>query len=284
MHGGETNLERNPNLEALDQADGFGYDRLMYSKGFWLEGGSALSVQPVSGSLANLVAWMVSRDSYGQSKWATVVLKNSRVTDVFQDVKVGTAGMKLSAGQPLGLDLHLMGIMPVANPSVTIGTVQDGAPYNFDETTVKVDWDASGSVGSAEKTIKTLDINIDNLLQTGDEGLRLGGLYMESLYNNADPVVTGTFTRDYTDPTTESMDPFELWLQQMVDPSSDTYDAQMQVDLTRGGVTLSLLMPNMRFRRVSQPARGTRRGTMTQTVEFLALASATQDAIILTSN
>lgn len=282
---GETDFSRNPNLEAVDQADGYGYDRLMHSQGIWIEGGAGLSVQPVSGSLANLISWMVDRDSYGQGRWATVVLANPRVRDVYQDVKVGTSALRLNAGRPLDLELRLMGIRPMSNPTISLGAIQDGAPYTFDETTVRVDWDASGSVGSAEKTIKTLEINIDNLLQSGEEGLRLGGLYMETLYNNGDPVVTGSFTRDYVDPTTEVMDPFELWLAQMVNPSSDAYNAQMQVDLTRGGVTMSLQMKNMRFRKVNQPAKGTRRGTMTQTVEFLALACADgTPGLVLTSN
>ena len=271
----ETNIERNPNLEAVDQADGVGYDQLMYSKGIWIEGAAGVSTQPVSPSILDLVTWIITRDSYGQGAFATVVMKNARRTDAYQDVKVGSAVFRMHSGAPLETELHLHGVAPSTGGAPTVGSVQAGAPYIFDEVTVGVDWDGSGSVGSAEMTIKTFEINIDNLLQTGEEGLRLGSLYMQSLYNNGDPLITGSFTRDYVDSTTESQDPFDLWLQQIANLNNASYKAKMSISMTRGSVTLSFVMGNIWFKKVGQPAKGTRRGTMTQTIEYLALADTT---------
>jgi hypothetical protein len=256
----------------------------MHSRGIWMDGNGGVSVQPVSGSLTNLLSWIFDRDSYQQGKWGTVVYSDGRRSYQYQDTKVAHAKFSLNAGRPLELELGLFGITP-ATPSIALGSIQDGAPYTFNETTVKVDWDSSGSVsGSAEKTLKTFELDVDNQLQSGEDGLRLcDSLYPQTGYNNGAGVFTGSFVRDYIDSTTESQDPYDLWLNQITVAYSDSYNAQMSVTLTRGGVSLVFTMPNMRFRVARQPANASRRGTRNQTVEFQALCTAGGAAAVTAS-
>jgi hypothetical protein len=273
----------NPNLELTDQADGFSDDRLMHSRGIWMEGNGGVSCQPVAGSLANLLEWVFDRDDYCQGKWATVVYSDGRRVYQYPDVKVASARFSLSAGAPLGLELRLLGIgEPFDSPIISPGLIQDGAPYTFDETKVQVDWDSSGTVHSnAETTLKSLELEVDNQLQGGEEGLRLcESLYPQTGYNNGAGVYTGSFVRDYIDSTTESQDPFELWIKQIGAAYSDDYNGMLKVTLSRGGVALVLSMPNTRFRTSRQPATGSRRGTINQTVEFQALTNAAGDPAV----
>ncbi len=270
---GTTGLNDNPNMQVIDQADSYEYERLPYPGGIWVEGG--INVSPIPGSMANLLTWIQERDSYNQGKYATVVLYDQMYQRQYQDVKVETATFRLTAGEPLSLELACRGIRPYTSTTISLNTVDTGGPFLWPEAVVQVDWDNTGTVhASAETTIRELEFTIENSVLSGEEGLALNSsFYPAYLWNTAALKCTGRFTRWYMPSATEANDPYTRWLAQMTSVFSNTHKAMMTTTLTRGGSTLTLAIADMRFETVTQEPAGSREGMIMQEVTFRCLSA-----------
>lgn len=273
---GTTDLEVVPNQELLDAADGYDHDHLMYSAGYHVEGNAVVSLQPIDATLESLIDWILTRDSYNQGQFATVVIKDTQVQRQFMDVKVSRATFRFTAGQPVEFELALVGIQRYTATTIAQATTDATAPYLFNEATVSVDWDVSGSA-VADTSIKSIQIDIDNRVQDPREGFRLRAqAYPTTLYNEGAPAITGRMTRDHIGGGSESQDPYSSWLTQFGTNFTDAYKARLTIAVARTE-TLTLTMDNLQFTRVAAHPRGSRRGTMDQEIEFTCLAD-TDDA------
>lgn len=253
------------NIQDFRQADYTNYQHLVYSSGAWWEGGWPISLQPVDGSLTNLVTWITSRPHYNQGRFATVVLDDSLQARYAYDVKVATATFSFRKGEPINCTLQLIGKR--TGSSCTLSTPNTGGPYLWSDTAV-----TTGDYGdtlSSDVNFESLEITIDNHVEAAEEGFRLTAAnYPTRLYNIAGIDCFGSFDRDYVDTTW-----YDGYIAQIAAPFATTSNAAITAVLTRGGQALTFTMPRVIQKMVRREPDGSNEGRIVEGIDFKALGS-----------
>lgn len=193
----------NPNYTILEWADGKGYQSQYVQAGKWAAG--EVVVPAIPGYTADLITWLMTRDSYQQATWATVTLdagydQYDRPYGVkyLTDCKITRCRIDWRTGDtPTLFRLTLAALLceQGSDPSPTMPTTD---PYMFDKCTVTLET-AGGGLAS-EVNLKAISVDIDNMVEDPSTGLRLTtSLWPQQLYNRARHRVTGTFDRDFVD-------------------------------------------------------------------------------------
>jgi len=256
-----------PNIEVFRQADNTDYEHLAYSRGHWWEGTAPVTIVPTAGTITELIDWIQTRDAYNQGKWASVYClhRDVNVVKASYDVKVRRATLRLEKGNPAAFSLELAGLNTGTSPSV--GTCATGGPYLWNEATIEQDLGAGSYSPTAD--MELIEITLDNNLEDPADGLRItSGNTPQQLYNVAGVSCTGRIERDFVDNSYHA-----LYLNQADSNFSDTYDAALRITLTRGGVTITLELPRVKFTDWVANPSGTNEGRIREEITFVALGS-----------
>lgn len=183
-----------PHFSFPRYADGNMYEYPYIEEGTWQEGDVRVPLIP--GYVQELFDWIITRDAYYQGKFATMWFDFGVVTEKYYDVKVNKAVLTIKAGAKPELVLTLQGKRVGTGEAIT-ATVVEPWEYSFKEGAVTADWD--GSTLAAENTLRTITIEIDNTLESGQEGMRIMAQdYPQTMENQLGPIVTGTLDRDFS--------------------------------------------------------------------------------------
>lgn len=269
---GTVDLKKRGNRTFPRQADYQEGQHLHYSAGEWADGSVPFTLVPDATVLADLMEWIVDRDSYNQGALATVYKYyergNTGVYESFIDCKVREATISLEKGRPVGLSLSVVGRKPgVATPTVTMKTIT--GPFLWKETEVKASY--GGEVLAKVLDIERAEIRIDNRVEDPGEGLRLvsdsdGGTYPVHIYNLAAAEITGSLTRDFiTDAISTAFS------QQVGDDFGSTYDAALKFTLARSGVSMVVDVNRVQWMEPGPDFPGDNETRLTQDVEWRSL-------------
>jgi len=261
------------NVETYRQADYTDYDHLVFSSGQWFEGGVPVALQAVEASLDDLITWITDRSTmgYNQGRFATVFILDQYQSREILDVKVREAVITLVKRQVVSLTLDLVGKEPVTPYNGPEPDVVTGGPYIYQEATLSADVGGIGSL-SVDYDFEEIEVRINNVLEDPGEGMRLdGSFYPRTLYNLGGPDVSGRFVRDI--PEKQGSDFFTKWIASLADTFGTTYDGALRISLARGGVTLQLDMPRVRWMDPRSDLPGDNRSRIQVTSDWLALGS-----------
>lgn len=252
------------------QADYNDYLHMLYSGGIWAEGGAPVSFIPDATVWAALKSWLMDRDAYNQGKFASVyIYDTARGIRAFKDVKVREFAFRFTRGEPVRLDLQLVGKGPGSgNPTPDLSGRRIG-PFLWKETVVEIDYGGLGSM-SVSVDIEGAEVRGDNMIHTPEEGMRITSTVNGPvrLYNIGGQNVTGSFTRDFVDSTV-----YDIFVALGSDDFGTTYDGQLKFTLTRGGVSAEILVNRFQLTDHAADPAGTNEGRIVETVEWQGLGS-----------
>lgn len=251
------------------QADYNDYLHLMYSSGVWAEGGIPMSCNPDATVITSLLSWIQTRDTYNQGKWASVFLYDPvRGTRAFMDVKVREAVFRFTKGEPVRLDLQLVGLSDGADSPTVVMDNREG-PFLWWETAVTYDYGGAGSLSSTVD-IEAAEVRIDNMLHDPADGLRITdtSIHPQQLYNIGDIDCSGSFSRDFLDSNV-----YTAWINQASAPFITTYDGGIQFILTRGGASITILVNRFQYTDHDAPYAGSNEGRVVEAAEWRGLGS-----------
>lgn len=275
---GSLELNRNSNPEPLELADRCNFDRLVYPKCKYWAGSVTVLLCP--GAAHDLIDhWIKERDAYSQGRWATVwVVDGLGAVRTAADVKIASASFEFSTQNAVSVSLSMIGISDGTNVTPTdYDQPTLVAPYIFKDAVVTHKPYATGSYESIH--CKSLSINIEEFLDSPEDGLRLNGSYFPAtLYNSRVYRVTGTLERDYQTVSTAQA----YWVQNedatidaAHDWNEDTYDGEIGVGIVRGAGTIAISIPHVRYTDWSPRITGGRAGVQTEVAQFMALTDST---------
>ena len=244
------------NYLPLDLADMKAYQTDYYSPGQWVEG--ELRFPLVPGALTDLLAWIQSRDSDNQGKWASAVIDCNHVVKQITDLKVRRASFDFTASEPVMCTLEVVGLTLVAGtaPTVAMPTVP---PYLFREATVVL---MTGGTSAADANCERVRVTIDTCLEAPEKGMRLtASTGPQELYNLAGVRASGSFSRDFVDSAVYA------------DFLAGT-EAALTVTMARGGVVAEMELPRLLHTHDDLGLPGSHERRLVEEVQFLALGSA----------
>jgi len=259
------------NMEPYRQGDYNDYLHLMFSTGQWFEGGVPVSLIPDVTVLTDLFAWITTRDSYNQGKWASVYMYDTtRGIRSVVDVKVREATFRFEKGGIVRLDLALVGKKPgTESPTISFAEGRRTGPFLWRETQVSLN--TGGASLTETVDIEAAEVRIDNMVEEPAEGLRItdsNGQYPQKLYNVGAINCTGSFSRDFLDTSV-----YDAYKSQAGNTFGTTYDAQVQFILTRGAVSATLTVNRLQYTEYAADPSGTNEGRITEEVSWQALGS-----------
>lgn len=177
-------------------ADGTAFESQYIGGGTWPEG--TIRVPLIPGYVNALLGWVMTRDGDNQGQWATVWQDLVRVTRKFYDCKVVTAKITLSSFGTPELEINWRGKGVSTDEAITGALPAAYREYTFDEAAISIDYD--GSTTAADYSLRNIAFDIDNQIETGEEGGRIrASEYPYTLDNKSGMVVTGTLDRDFAD-------------------------------------------------------------------------------------
>lgn len=264
-----------PNIRVLDAGDSTAYERAAHSGGQWWAGAVKFYLCP--GHASAISAWIQDRDEYGQGKFATVwqsdVLGDgTTVWRQVMDVKVASAAFEFSPGGAVVVTLSLVGISNATSSLPANYTPSITAPYIVKDCVF--DYIPDAAVGTHDGwNLKTLSLNINNHVQSPEDGMRLNSSYNPyRLYNEGYVSVAGSFIRDYQDQQIESAIQKQAEYGVGLDDWWDqTYDGALTVTMSRG-VTLTVTVARVRYTDWNNQLLGSRVGALNEAVQFVGLS------------
>jgi hypothetical protein len=264
-----------PNIQILNMGDSLYYERAAFSGGQWWAGAVKFYLTP--GHASAISSWIQTRDAYGQGKFATVWQLDTRGdgTSVWRgvgDVKVASASFEFTPRSPVVVTLNLLGISAAASVANSVA-VATAAPYITKDCVFS--YIPNASVGTSDGwNLKNLTLNINNHLQSPEEGMRLNSSYCPyRLYNEGYMSVSGSFLRDYQDQQIEAAIHSQAeWGTALDDWWEQTYDGSLVVTMTRG-VVLTATVARVRYTDWSNQLPGSRVGALNEAVQFAGLSS-----------
>jgi len=188
----DESVKTNPNLSFDVGVEGFPGPNKFYSQGKIVEGGLPITMVP--GATADLVDWLITRDSDGQGKFATVIINTAIKRRRIIGCKIDTARLVFENRSLLSADLTILGVEEDANTSPALTpswAVQN--PYMFADCSLIIG-------GSADKTFNRVELTVNNHVDR--DCFRLNGTGKpEVFWNLGGPDCEGTFERDAVDST-----------------------------------------------------------------------------------
>ena len=261
------------NRTVYRQADYNDYIHLLYSSGIWSEGGAPISLIPDATMWASLIVWLQTRDAYNQGKWASVYLYDTTIgIRAFMDVKVREFNFRFTRGEPVRLDLQLVGKKPGTGTPIPTLTGRRLGPYLWKETEVQLDMGNAGGSLAVTVDIESAELRGDNMIHSPEEGLRItdsNGAYPQKLYNIGGMNVTGSFSRDFLDTTA-----YATYVALGTSDFAATYDASVQFLMTRV-TTATALVNRMQLMEHAADYAGSNEGRLVESVDWQGLGSTT---------
>lgn len=282
---GELGFNEQMNPEVIDMADRNHYNHQSYSKGQWWAGGIPIFLYP--GAVSTMIDWIQTRDDNNQGKLASVWITQAVTgdgdaltagTNLWRsaiDVKVSAAEFTFTPGELVRLNLDCVGKASgsVETKPTGYATTLQANPYLWKECTLSLGM--YGSTPPTDYTITSMTVNINNSVDDPAAGMRFNGSYNPyRLYNNGGCVVTGSFTRDYSDLTL-----YNAYIGQYTAAAwyTTAYNLSLALVITNGATTMTLTMPNVRITDYSAQPTGSRRDRIVENVSFEAFGSAAGD-------
>ena len=252
-----------------------------------------LPIYLVPGACTDIITLLQTRNSYNQARWMTVWKVQRNRVEVAMDVKIRTAEFTLANMGPIRVNLDLAGLSdgtnktPAGYASAIAGSSSTACYLSREITMTYATGDDDDLVAGAatDYNIKSVRLTIDELVEDAAEGLRFNGSFDGyQLYNTGSPVITGSIERDHVSPQL-----YNAYLRQgsargAGEWYNDTNDGYLQVDVARGGSSITLECPRIRYIDYEDGMLGTTVGVQTESVNFQALGSldGTIPAITLT--
>jgi hypothetical protein len=277
------------NSQLIDQADRHGHDWLEFSAGQWYEGPLQFHLYP--GMVSNLLDWVQTRGADYGTPWLTVWIidQNGSLVRSSKDVKVATLDVELMLERPLSATLNLVGKSDnvVAGPSAPAASALTNIqPFIFKDGSFQ--FYAVGYYGGSQGTqqgytVKDARLHWDNHLQPPAQGMRWTGSYNPyTLYNEGQPSFGGSTSRDFI-----NTDFYNAWraaheiggagTQNWYDM---TYDGSFLFSLQRGALSIHWKVDRVRWTVDDTGMLGSRRGTQTERLDWIALAHADDATIV----
>ncbi|MGE4406390.1 phage tail tube protein [Pseudomonas sp.] len=227
LPGAET-IQTDPHYEFLRYADDNAYENTYVERGTWAEGD--VQVPLIPGSCADLFDWIITRDAYWQGKWATVWSDLVNVQKKWSDVKVARATFRFRTFQEPELTLTLRA-RKVETGEAIAGSIVVPQPYECKEIEFQVSWNTN--TPAADTTIREVTIEIDNMVESGEDGGRItNDVYPVTLDNEMGPVVTGSLSRDF-----RSSAAYDAW--------AAGNEGSLKVVMSRGTTTATVFLPRV---------------------------------------
>ena len=247
-------------------------DHLQYSAGAWFEGNIPFIFTPSTSAVTDMLKWIFDRDSYNRGRYASVYKygvfpDGSLFQESSMDVMVRDATFKFTKGRPVTLIPNLIGRAPGSKtPSVSMAT-QSG-PFLWSDVTATVSY--GGETAAADLDLEDAEIRIDNLVTTGEDGLRFdGSAYPALLENHGAARVTGSVTRGFVDDVITA-----AFLNQVAAPFTHTDEGSLSFAIARGSTTITIDVNGVDWGDVGPDFQGNNDTKIMQGgVPFKALAS-----------
>lgn len=245
-----------PHYSFVDYAGGNPHDYIYVEEGTWQEGEFRIPLIP--GYCEEIAEWIMARDAYDQAKWATLWLDFGTVTRKWYDVKVKQATFTFKGGARPELQLSLQGKRAGTGEAITVDA-PEAWEYRAKEVALQSDYDGSTLV--VDTTIRGLTIEIDNKLESPQDGMRIAAVeYPISMDNDVGQTVTGTIERDYSS-------------NDLVTALVARAKGALTVTATRGGNVLTLTLPSIVYTGSDTP-EVPESGFVKESVAFHAVGSA----------
>ncbi|MCD6350898.1 MAG: hypothetical protein J7M26_02155 [Armatimonadetes bacterium] len=225
---GAESIQTDPHYEFLRYADNNAYENTYVERGTWAEGDVRVPLIP--GSCSDLFDWIITRDANWQGKWATVWSDLVNAQKKWSDVKVARATLRVRQFEEPELTLTLRARKVETGESIT-GSVIVPQPYECKEIQFLASWDSG--TPAADTTIREINIEIDNMVESGEDGGRItNDVAPVTLDNEMGPVVSGSLSRDFT-----SSDAYDAWVA--------GNEGSLKVTMTRGTTVATILLPRV---------------------------------------
>lgn len=279
---GECDFNLKKNLETVPVIGLEGFETLAYSLGQWFEGN--IDIQLTWHTFYNLMTWATSYDSDGQGKWSTVWLMDDKRSVRVDDTKVQSITLKFRTGSVVGAGVGLVSIgTPTTSTPSSKTDPSTSAPIIWKDIELVVGyWD--DELTWTERTnmslsVTSMDITIENQLQSPSDGMSMDGSYAPRNLNNVGrATVRGSITaaretdlfRDlsYYQTEAEASDPSYRWWNKQ-------YSAylRMYVGAAAAPLRYRIDVPLAKFVNYRSGTQGSRRGVTYETVDFIGLGA-----------
>jgi len=188
-------LSEDPAYSFLDWADGVQYQN-HYLREVQSVSGS-LTLWPIPGGSSDLIDWIITRDSDGQGKWATIAVEFVTTRRKFRDCKCASARLEFTgSGTPMWR-MDVTGKFGDTGVDLTSEDAVTTTPYEKHESYIEMK--TGGGAYATTNAVHNVTIEIDNQIESAGDGATVNKQLYPQYLANGIQLVTGTFDRRFID-------------------------------------------------------------------------------------